>query len=603
MKPNSRTQRLVLADVETRTSRLATYTVSREDLSELISSGVLRLGRGGKDIRVWDQLLKEDLVIAVASEQPTGLLFGAFRVVGKSIELLPPNGLSNDHPFVVLLEHLGSGRRNSVAWEVLFSEDVLGSPSRQVFQELWEACSRVASSPRPEPFVFHQDGYDISAAQSSADYAYISRVAALHAFGLRNATIALVARERNEYAGGVLVEYSSNIPSTHRAAWRVFRGDYHWLQRHSLCVVRLYSGHPTIKRLHVHEALLRAVIALGPSLVEPPLTIIEGVSYDYHPAAHRLGFNTEIPLRIEHAFYYWKAFSVPAHVDENRNPVAVAKDIHAIVRARASVRYWIARGRVEDIETAQGKTAWAVRRNSETTGRWRCLREGHVVFLVSHDDRLRAYGRVTSTAIRNVRGVEEFPLWIDFDRDMIMNLDIDVGAFFSQPWYRAISKAGLMPLPNEFGAYLKATADSKTIEGKMWVEPNPYLLHRTDFSVVNNQVFVVQSWSLRESVFPVIKDILAKHGYATVYAGDRDGQVIFEDIWLMLNESDLVIVDFTSRRPNVYLEYGMALVLGKPIVAITQSLEDIPSDTPKRILRGARLATIMVKRPSRLCGV
>ena len=39
-------------------------------------------------------------------------------------------------------------------------------------------------------------------------------------------------------------------------------------------------------------------------------------------------------------------------------------------------------------------------------------------------------------------------------------------------------------------------------------------------------------------------------------------------------------MDFTKKRPNVYLEYGMALVLGKPVVAISQTLEDIPSDTP-----------------------
>ena len=40
-----------------------------------------------------------------------------------------------------------------------------------------------------------------------------------------------------------------------------------------------------------------------------------------------------------------------------------------------------------------------------------------------------------------------------------------------------------------------------------------------------------------------------------------------------------MLVDFTHKRPNVYLEYGMALVLGKPIVAVSQSLNDIPSDT------------------------
>ena len=114
----------------------------------------------------------------------------------------------------------------------------------------------------------------------------------------------------------------------------------------------------------------------------------------------------------------------------------------------------------------------------------------------------------------------------------------------------------------------------------MWVQPNPFLLHHTEFTTIPNQVFVVLPWALRDSVLPVITKILQDNGYTAKFAGDRDGQVIFDDIWLMLNESELVIVDFTNRRPNVYLEYGMALVLGKPIVAITQNFDDIPSDTP-----------------------
>src|SRR5262249_52978055 len=60
----------------------------------------------------------------------------------------------------------------------------------------------------------------------------------------------------------------------------------------------------------------------------------------------------------------------------------------------------------------------------------------------------------------------------------------------------------------------------------------------------------------------------------------RDGQVIFQPVWKLMNEAEAIIVDFSSQRPNVFLEYGMALVLGKPIVAITQNKSDIPSDTP-----------------------
>src|SRR5205823_6076608 len=107
----------------------------------------------------------------------------------------------------------------------------------------------------------------------------------------------------------------------------------------------------------------------------------------------------------------------------------------------------------------------------------------------------------------------------------------------------------------------------------------PYLLHQTQFDVTARQVFVVQSAALSHTVLPVIKGILEPRGYSVKYWGDRGGQLVFDDIWLLLNESEIVIVDFTEKRPNVYLEYGMALVLGKPVIAITQRKEDIPSDT------------------------
>src|SRR5262249_35858036 len=81
-------------------------------------------------------------------------------------------------------------------------------------------------------------------------------------------------------------------------------------------------------------------------------------------------------------------------------------------------------------------------------------------------------------------------------------------------------------------------------------------------------------------ILPKIREVLQDAGYTVKHSGDREGQLVFDDIWLMLNESEVVIVDFTQKRPNVYLEYGMALVLGKPVVALTQDLADLPSDTP-----------------------
>jgi len=200
--------------------------------------------------------------------------------------------------------------------------------------------------------------------------------------------------------------------------------------------------------------------------------------------------------------------------------------------------------------------------------------------MMSEDRVIRAYGIVVGTEIRNVKALERFPLWIDFHTHMVGNVEIDISRHLSERWFSQLDSGGIISLPEEFGARLKRTADLLKMEGKMWVEPNPYLLHQTEFQVTKGQVFIVQSWSFRDKVLPVIKDILNEAGYVVKFAGDREGQVVFEIIWQLLNESEIVLVDFTDRRPNVYLEYGMALVLGKPIIAITQDQTDIPSDTP-----------------------
>lgn len=114
----------------------------------------------------------------------------------------------------------------------------------------------------------------------------------------------------------------------------------------------------------------------------------------------------------------------------------------------------------------------------------------------------------------------------------------------------------------------------------MRIRPNPFLLDEKRYQVKKNQIFVAIAWELIDSVYTDLKETLEKHKYHVVNAEDHTGQIVFKDIWRLMNESELILIDFSKRRPNVYLEFGMAIVLGKPIVAITQDKADLPSDTP-----------------------
>ncbi|MGY8817960.1 MAG: hypothetical protein ACKVLM_01000 [Pseudomonadales bacterium] len=57
-----------------------------------------------------------------------------------------------------------------------------------------------------------------------------------------------------------------------------------------------------------------------------------------------------------------------------------------------------------------------------------------------------------------------------------------------------------------------------------------------------------------------------------------DNSTFIQDIFDLIFCSKVVVVDFTGKNPNVMYETGIAHTLGKIVIPITQSLDDIPSD-------------------------
>lgn len=51
-----------------------------------------------------------------------------------------------------------------------------------------------------------------------------------------------------------------------------------------------------------------------------------------------------------------------------------------------------------------------------------------------------------------------------------------------------------------------------------------------------------------------------------------------QDIFELIYCSKIVIVDFSGRNPNVMYEMGIAHTLGKIVIPVTQSIDDIPAD-------------------------
>jgi hypothetical protein len=65
-----------------------------------------------------------------------------------------------------------------------------------------------------------------------------------------------------------------------------------------------------------------------------------------------------------------------------------------------------------------------------------------------------------------------------------------------------------------------------------------------------------------------------------------EDSVVVQDVFSLIFRAQVVVVDFSTKNPNVMYETGIAHTLGKHVVPITQSMDDVPFDLHHhRILR------------------
>jgi hypothetical protein len=113
------------------------------------------------------------------------------------------------------------------------------------------------------------------------------------------------------------------------------------------------------------------------------------------------------------------------------------------------------------------------------------------------------------------------------------------------------------------------------------VRINP-LFQGRDFLINDRLVFVLSPFSepfnaiFRDHVKPTIERL---GDYNCIRADDiYDNRPIIEDIWRCINEARVVIAELTGRNPNVFYEVGIAHTVGKEVILLTQTMEDVPFD-------------------------
>ena len=99
---------------------------------------------------------------------------------------------------------------------------------------------------------------------------------------------------------------------------------------------------------------------------------------------------------------------------------------------------------------------------------------------------------------------------------------------------------------------------------------------------------------------------LVSAAFAWTTSGKKS--VIVQDVFNLIFRAQAVVVDFTGRNPNVMYETGIAHTLGKHVVPISQSLDDVPFDmshhrVQKYLPNKEGLGTLQAKLRSKLAHV
>lgn len=171
--------------------------------------------------------------------------------------------------------------------------------------------------------------------------------------------------------------------------------------------------------------------------------------------------------------------------------------------------------------------------------------------------------------------------------DLALDLDIDEWEMNRTHW--AIKDVDLINVLDRAGITQAATISAKfETDSSHAVSPSTpsgLLVRPTVFTLptVGSELNLVSvMMPLRAEFDGVYASVQAACSQAGLRCLRADGiweeSILIQDIVNLIFRSSVVVVDFSQRNPNVMYETGIAHTLGRPVVPISQSLQDLPFD-------------------------
>lgn len=125
----------------------------------------------------------------------------------------------------------------------------------------------------------------------------------------------------------------------------------------------------------------------------------------------------------------------------------------------------------------------------------------------------------------------------------------------------------------------KATKDLPFSDALTPISSNQMEFRIPNVGVDNSLVVVLMPFAGFDSVYQSIRSACTNVGLNCLRADDIwENFSIIQDIFSLIYRAKIVFVDFSYKNPNVMYETGIAHTLGKTVIPIAQSIQDIPSD-------------------------
>lgn len=125
-----------------------------------------------------------------------------------------------------------------------------------------------------------------------------------------------------------------------------------------------------------------------------------------------------------------------------------------------------------------------------------------------------------------------------------------------------------------------STYQGKKADKTIIFSPSPEVFIIPDKPQDNNLIAVMMPFKeLFSPVYNMIKKTCKEKDIDCKRADDLwINETIIQDIFELIFACKVLVADFSEKNPNVFYEVGIAHALGKTVIPIAQSMDDVPAD-------------------------